>query len=144
MYYRIAGGDAYSQYGRVEVFLGTEWGTICNQYWDDIQAHVTCKQFGYSTGDPFTGPYSVPPPKLIYGTKFQCTGDESNLNLCPHGGWTSATAEKCKLHKNDAGVFCYKSGNHIKMNFVHFNGFYFLLYNGPARRGVFFSSQVKN
>jgi hypothetical protein len=42
---RLIGG---SNYGRVEVCVSREWGTICSdQYWDDVDAGVICNQLGY-------------------------------------------------------------------------------------------------
>ena len=42
---RLAGGtgDGQSE-GRVEICLNNEWGTVCDQMWDDIDAGVVCRQ----------------------------------------------------------------------------------------------------
>ena len=49
MTYRLAdGGDSY---GRVEVAVDGEWGTICDMDWDRKEAKILCRQFGYVDGE---------------------------------------------------------------------------------------------
>lgn len=43
---RLQGGTAMS--GRVEVCVNNTWGTVCNNYWSDLDAQVACRQLGYS------------------------------------------------------------------------------------------------
>ena len=40
---RLVGGDDGRQ-GRVEICLSAEWGTVCDQFWDNIDAGVICRQ----------------------------------------------------------------------------------------------------
>ena len=45
---RLVGGS-YSWEGRVEIYLGGEWGTISYGNTDSLDAFVVCRQLGYDT-----------------------------------------------------------------------------------------------
>ena len=44
---RLVGG-ANAMQGRVEVCVGNQWGTVCDDYWGTFDAQVACRQLGFS------------------------------------------------------------------------------------------------
>lgn len=45
---RLIGGSGKSE-GRLEVCLNDQWGTVCDDSWDDRATAVVCRQLGYQT-----------------------------------------------------------------------------------------------
>ncbi|XP_039592572.1 T-cell differentiation antigen CD6-like isoform X5 [Polypterus senegalus] len=100
---RLAGGGD-SCAGRVEVWEDGAWGTVCDDWWDLMDANVVCAQLncGYATQVVMDGA-----KQFGYGSghvlldDVNCTGTEKFLWDCPalkHSG-------DCG-HKEDVGVIC--------------------------------------
>lgn len=128
--FRIS-GEEQDHFGRVEVLVDNQWGTLCDIYWDMRDASVMCRTMGYVSGDVYNtqglhlGTDYVPAFEL----KPRCNGTEEHINQCPHEGFTFAKTSSCLQHNRDAGVFCYtsvrlgtgsgKSANHGPVNYYH-------------------------
>lgn len=93
--------------GRVEVLHNGQWGTVCSDNWDFLDAVVACRQLGFNTAENITlfsnsvfGSANDTVP--IWMDNIRCSGNETNLGLCPHPGFG---LEDC-LHFQDSGVYC--------------------------------------
>jgi hypothetical protein len=90
--------------GRVEILNPNfGWGTVCNYSWEFTDSDVVCRQLGFNganavRGGSYYGEGSGP----ILLSEVQCTGEESYIWDCSHGGWNK---HNCS-HSRDAGVEC--------------------------------------
>ncbi|XP_063406012.1 deleted in malignant brain tumors 1 protein-like [Mytilus trossulus] len=98
---RIANGYALHQ-GRLEIHYKGEWGTVCDNHFENIDAEVACRQLGYCSG--------IMQPKLliqdghgpIWINEVKCSGSEQRLLNCIYNEDTS----NCR-HSEDVGVHCF-------------------------------------
>ena len=98
---RLAGGSHNS--GRVEVFVGGQWGIICDHAWDILDANVVCHQLGFIKGARHAqrgeqyGRSSGP----FHRDHIYCEGSEKDVLDCPYG-----TYHHC-YHFEYASVVCH-------------------------------------
>ena len=86
----------------MEVNYNGEWGTVCDDGWDDTDAGVVCKQLGF--GSSGTRTYFGQGSGSIWLDSVTCTGSESTLASCGHLG--VGVTRSCG-HYEDVGVKCY-------------------------------------
>ncbi|XP_046542990.1 deleted in malignant brain tumors 1 protein-like isoform X1 [Haliotis rubra] len=104
---QITGGTS-GLMGRVEIQHQGQWGTVCDDEWDDKDAAVVCRQMGFSNvyAVPLTNSYftngSGVPNQPVWLDDVRCTGSETGLGACDHKPWGS---NKCHNTEN-AGVIC--------------------------------------
>ncbi|XP_070201823.1 putative leucine-rich repeat-containing protein DDB_G0290503 [Littorina saxatilis] len=100
---RLAGSSSIRQ-GRVEILVGKEWGTVCDDSWDNNDAKVVCAMLGFSrSGAEATtrasfGPGSGP----IVLDDVYCDGSKRDIRVCRS---TAFGSHDCG-HSEDAGVVC--------------------------------------
>ena len=100
---RLVGGSSYNE-GRVEVNYNGEWGTVCDDGWDDTDAGVVCRQLGFGTsGISYSNAYFGQGSGPIWLHNAQCVGSESTVINCSHLGLN--VTRSCS-HSEDAGVRC--------------------------------------
>ena len=113
------GGSSPAE-GRVEVtHIKYGHGTVCDNSWDVKDACVVCQMLGYGAAKRAPGrAYFGQGTGRILLTQVDCTGRETNIDECEHGGWMQ---RGCRTHRRDAGAVCYQSKqiNHYKYLFFH-------------------------
>lgn len=89
------------------VVCSGQWGTVCDDLWDENDARVVCNELGHPTGSASAesrahfGEGSGP----IWMDNVMCTGYESSLQYCSFPGYG---LNDCS-HQEDAGVICCES-----------------------------------
>ena len=92
----------------MEVNYNGEWGTVCDDGWDDTDAGVVCRQLGFgSSGLPIYSASFGQGSGIILINNVLCTGSEPILARCGHPG--VAITGSCS-HNDDAGVICLGEG----------------------------------
>ncbi|KAG8454039.1 hypothetical protein GDO86_000610 [Hymenochirus boettgeri] len=99
---RLVGGTSTYE-GRIEVYHSGQWGTVCDDQWDDADAEVVCRQLGYGgIAKAWSQAHFGEGVGHILLDEVQCTGNELSLEECLKSPW----GEHNCAHKEDAGVSC--------------------------------------
>ena len=95
----------------MEVNYNGEWGTVCDNGWDDIDAGVVCRQLGFGSSGTAIGSAGFGQGSgSIWLDSVTCTGSESLLYTCGHFG--VGITINC-YHYQDAGVRCNGDGMYL-------------------------------
>ena len=96
--------------GRVEVYCNGEWGTVCDDGWDNADATVVCRQLGfYSSANAYGSALYGKGTGSIWLNRLSCFGNEFSLFDC---GQSGVGTKNC-THSDDAAVYC--QGNRRKL-----------------------------
>ena len=108
---RLVGGDAAHE-GRLEILHNGEWGTICDDYWTDVEADVACRALGYPDGSVegggrFDRAHFGRGSGSILLDDVNCVGNETSLLACDYRGKPTVSSDNNNCsHSEDVGVRC--------------------------------------
>ncbi|KAM9708702.1 lysyl oxidase homolog 3B isoform 2-T3 [Menidia menidia] len=112
---RIVGGrNSYE--GRVEVQVGSKWGTVCSTGWTTKEAMVVCRQLGlgysmHAVNETWYWDSSNVTEMVMSGVK--CVGNEMSLSQCQHHRAVSCQKAAAKFA---AGVICSETASDLVLN----------------------------
>lgn len=96
---RLAEGNIPSS-GRVEIYHENQWGTICNDNFDNVDGTVVCRQLGYTklkqhlSGNQGKG--------MIWLDEVNCSSTHVRLSDCGSRGWGITDCH----HSDDVSIVC--------------------------------------
>ena len=90
--------------GRVEIYHDGEWGTVCNDLFNDLDATTVCWQLGYHRGTAMVNLEFGPGSGPIWLDNVECDGLSPEIGACAHNCWG---CHDCG-HFEDVGVSCSK------------------------------------
>lgn len=99
---RLVGGSSIVE-GRVEIYYGGQWGTVCDDRFGLRDANVVCRQLGFEKATEVHDKAKFGRGSgIIWMDGVECTGNEAELQNCPFNNWG---INDCS-HGEDVGVVC--------------------------------------
>ncbi|KAM9467803.1 antigen WC1.1-like [Clarias gariepinus] len=100
--------------GRVEVYHGGSWSTVCDADFDQQDAEVVCQELGCGIPVKVLGSAAFGRGEgQVWTEELQCRGNESEITFCPTS--SSLKHSHCS-HDNDVGLIC---SGHTKARLVN-------------------------
>ncbi|XP_077419545.1 lysyl oxidase homolog 3B isoform X2 [Vanacampus margaritifer] len=112
---RLVGGRSTYE-GRVEIRVGSRWGTVCSAGWSTREAMVACRQLGlgysmHAITETWYWDSSNVTEMILSGVK--CTGNEMSLTQCQRHKTLSCQKAAAKFA---AGVICSETTSDLVLN----------------------------
>ena len=100
---RLSGGSRTNE-GRIEVYHGGTWGTVCGYGWDLNDARVVCRELGFpGVLSAYKYAHVGAGSGIVWFSEVGCHGNEKMLNECDRQGY----GYHCSCsHSRDASVVC--------------------------------------
>lgn len=87
----------------MEVLINGQWGSVCDDSWNEDNAAVVCKQLGLNgPAEAFSGAFFGEGNGPVWLDDVQCDGSEASLLDCSNSGIGQSNCD----HAKDAGVRC--------------------------------------
>lgn len=85
----------------MEVYLDGQWGTVCDDAWDIVDARIVCNQLGFSNAEEvsYDGTIQVADGP-IHIDEISCIGTELTILECPYQSYPDCS------HNEDVTVVC--------------------------------------
>ena len=83
------------------MFHQGEWGTVCDDNWNEENAHVVCYELGFTSVRKALQSFG-PGSGRVWMDQVNCNGSESAFVECPNSGWGNTAC----THQEDVGVIC--------------------------------------
>ena len=103
---RLVDGDGTDGNGVLEIYHNNEWGIICDDFFDQPDAEVACRQLGYDHAESYSTRLMGRWGRRIWLDDLLCNGTESRLSDCHRRRSILWGAHNCNAREEAAGVTC--------------------------------------